>query len=1018
MSYKFAEHLLLRMPVKSWSSFDGTDFQDLLNDQHFLSAVYIASPGFYTRLARVGFKYKSLNAREHNTVRKYHNRICFRPTPFGLFSSISLIKWGDGADLKMTDAACGYKPCINPDQSYIMAIGNELLNNELSCTGLFSSNPTLYRAGKEYRFIRTDLDANFKTRNYDLQSTDYSPFMKNLVQFCGTGRQKREIIDYITVNAGCTEEDGEGYFQFMADSQLLVNNLRPNINGTDHLQRLLKQVQKTEPGNLRLPVLRQVQECLSSTTDIVPETFMQLNKALMDTLPEHLSFVQDEQLSVILKNDAVEGNLALNYQQQLSDAIFALDILIQEEQPKALGRFIKTFKKQFDQQCIPLLKVLDPEIGIGYQAPDQNAGNPLLETLNVRKRPPEDTVKWTAVHRYLLDCWHNQPIGELPVLRLKEGDLLKLKKDDTSPKILGASILFRVVNNCVIIETAGGINAPALLGRFTVTDEQMAKAARKMAAEVEAANPDVIFAETVHLSDSHVDNINRREHIWSKELPVTAASLLKDEDQIHLDDLYVSVENEQVILRSAKHKKVVIPRLTSAYNYNLNKLPLFYFLGDVQYQYSKSHFTLDMRYYFPGLSFYPRVEYKSAVLHLATWVLNKEEIAALSIENEQQLFADFYSIALRLRLPQVFSLVQGDQQLVFYRERESDILLLAESIKNKSEVVLKEYLQDDKTNSIVKDGRGDGYISQFNAFLYSQEPILPNSKRSHLKQPAQVKRDFVLGSEWLYLKIYVPKIAISGLMLKIKPLLKRTYKHGGIKKWFFIRYEDHAPHIRLRLKIAPEDLGEVLLVFKQKLEKSIYQHVIREYQADTYNREMERYQAGNYDQTEDFFWRSSELVMQFYRMEKLSSEQASPHLFALFSARDLLDVFMPDKTEQLQFTQLNYQQFMLEFDDKKIAFELDKKYRELSKSINSTLRDSAFYRNLSLKAAAANFIRSAQVLAQSMDMQEGVSKSFLSAIIHMHLNRIFVDEPRKQEMIVYYFLNKYLISDIARRKHA
>jgi hypothetical protein len=90
--YSFAQHLLLRMPVKTPSE-HGADQQSFLDDQFFRSALYLASPIFYAILERHNFREEYLSEKEATTLLKYINRYCFRPTPFGLFSSVSLVKW-------------------------------------------------------------------------------------------------------------------------------------------------------------------------------------------------------------------------------------------------------------------------------------------------------------------------------------------------------------------------------------------------------------------------------------------------------------------------------------------------------------------------------------------------------------------------------------------------------------------------------------------------------------------------------------------------------------------------------------------------------------------------------------------------------------------------------------------------------------------------------------------------------------------------------------------------------------
>jgi hypothetical protein len=384
------------------------------------------------------------------------------------------------------------------------------------------------------------------------------------------------------------------------------------------------------------------------------------------------------------------------------------------------------------------------------------------------------------------------------------------------------SVLFRLAENKTFIESAGGINAPALLGRFTVADEEMANAARNMARQLESQNPDVIFAELLHLADPHTDNVNRRAHIYQYELPLTASSTLPEAQQIHLSDLSVKIVYDMVVLFSEKHRKIVILRLTSAYNHSLNNLPLFRFLADLPYQYGRSSLSLDLRTLFPGLLFYPRVEYKKTILNLATWIVTEKQIASLQGTDQDNNWEAFQELMNTIKLPRYFSLAEGDQELVIDGSSRSDILFFCSCIRQKKEAVVKEFLKQPA-------------VRQYNAYLLPAERIvLP---RVDLQTGIEkLQRRYMPGSEWLYLKVYAPKIGINRLLIRLGPLLAKRYGGHPINRWFFIRYEDHAPHIRLRIQINPAAISDVLTAFKSKFEDRIQQQVIREFQIDVYSR--------------------------------------------------------------------------------------------------------------------------------------------------------------------------------------
>lgn len=1004
MSYLFAKHLLLRMPVKSPADY-AAESQTFLDDLAFRSALYLASTSFFSSLEQQGFQSKDLSEKEENTLRKYINRYCFRPTPFGLFSSISLIQW-ESSPKNQIQGKTDFEASIHADQTYQALLGQGLLDEELAEQAAYEGNPSLYRALTEYRFFRTGLDENFRQREYLLQSIAFSKLLKDLIAYCQPGRSRQELIQHIMTAAGSTREEAEEYSDFLTDAQLLVNRLRPNITGRDYLTRLEGISNTNHGGSGRTQALSKLTKRNLKEMPVDPGSLQALNKQLKALLTARQADQHSGYLSVILCRTTAGRAIDSRYQEQLRDGLYALDALSPKDRLPAMERFANSFREHFEGQTLPLMIAMDPEIGIGYHENQQEKDNPLLETLHIPyKTPAESSTSWTAAHSLLLEGWLKDNKTGTPVIRLQEKELKKLKPPDEPLQLLGMSVLFRVIDERLLIESAGGSNAPALMGRFTVADEAIHLAAKNMARQLENQNPGIIFAELLQLADPHVDNVNRRESIYSYELPITAASVLPAGQQLKLSDLYIRVENNMVMLFSEKHGKPVIPRLTSAYNHSLNKLPLFRFLADLPYQYGRNSLGLDLRLYFPNLAFYPRVAYRDTILSLATWIISAEQLNELQHREPTQIITAFKRLSNSIHLPEYFSLAEGDQQLVFNQKKNEDILFFCNCIRQKKEAVLKEFPQQ-------------ADIRQYNAYMLPGEPIsLPALQKPQWKNTvtAKSKRKFMPGTEWLYLKIYAPKIGTGRLLLRLQPLLNKWYQHGKISKWFFIRYDDHAPHIRLRLQVAPEAISEVLIAFKTKLEDRIQQHVVREYQIDVYSRELERYAAAGMEQTENFFWASSQLVLSFIKQNKYKTAGTAHH-FPLYSTLAIIKDFIPDLNDQLQFTFTSYQQFLPEFADKPIKVELDKKYRELTPGILATLKADDLSLMSGSVMAGRNFNKALSAVQENISPNDGNRIPYLRSIIHMHLNRIFTDESRKQEMITYYLLYKYLHSIKGRNK--
>lgn len=988
MKYSFAQHLLLRMPVKNTTDYFD-DQQNFLDDQFFLAAIRLATPAFYAILERQQFRLERLTAKELNTLQKYVNRYCFRPTPFGLFSSVTLTEWGFvPSQYREVEKFSMHARVAMPVQSQL---GTYFWRAELLNKAKYTGNPTIYRILNEYRFIRTGLDEQGK-RDYQLQSIAFSTLLRDLLKQCASASYRSQLIDQTVRSASCSVDEGKDYIDFLIDAQILVNYFRLPITGDDYLTSI---ADKLSEDLLKKRFLDFQARLNNEDAAITPASISEFERELSAVVP--LKEMPQDKLSIILKRSPHKMGPGRQIQARLREGIKALEQLSPSGQPVNLIRFRNSFHQHFEGQTLPLLKALDPEAGIGYQHPELEKNNPLLETLHIPYRDQEKSSGcWTPAHRVLMEAWLKDR-SAAPVIRLNDADLAQLVSDNQSRSMLGMSILFREAENKVFIENAGGINAPALLGRFTLADEEIADAGRDMANLLELQNPEIIFAEILHLADPHTDNVNRRAHLYQYELPVTAASTLPEAQQIKLSDLNVRIVDNLVILFSVKHQKVVIPMLSTAYNHSLNKLPLFRFLADLPFQFGRSNLSLDLRTFFPNLGFYPRVEFKNVILSLSTWILTENQLKFIQNLDPQQNLTAFQKLRDQIRLPRYFSLAEGDQELVFDCQNEAEVNFFCNCIHQKKQVVIKELFKQK-------------VVRQYNAYLLPNEPVvLPHFPKAAVKLKA--KRKFIPGSEWLYLKIYTPKIGVDRLLSRLGPLIRKRYGEHRIQEWFFIRYEDHASHIRLRLKINPAAISEVLIAFKSKVEDRIQQHVIREFQIDIYSRELERYAAGGIEQTERFFWSSSELILHYLNQR---NAPYSKHAFALYSTKAIIIAYLSNPEDQISFTLNGFQQFLPEFAGSSVKVGLDRKYRELSAEIHASLGLD----DIALLSGSAkwggHFVNSLESISIALQYQDGRIE-YIRSIIHMHLNRIFTDESRKQEMICYYLLYKYMASIQARK---
>ncbi|KIA90917.1 hypothetical protein OC25_23750, partial [Pedobacter kyungheensis] len=125
MVYRFLPEVFLRAPYYSFSGYDLSRLPEVLQQQAFRNAVFLASAGFYRLLEKKEFDFDRLTDKEKHSLFKYYNRMCFRSTPFGSFSSFTLLQWGSGGQVRLSEADESVLHLL-PDQAMLRELKNRV----------------------------------------------------------------------------------------------------------------------------------------------------------------------------------------------------------------------------------------------------------------------------------------------------------------------------------------------------------------------------------------------------------------------------------------------------------------------------------------------------------------------------------------------------------------------------------------------------------------------------------------------------------------------------------------------------------------------------------------------------------------------------------------------------------------------------------------------------------------------------------------------------------------------------
>jgi thiopeptide-type bacteriocin biosynthesis protein len=268
-----------------------------------------------------------------------------------------------------------------------------------------------------------------------------------------------------------------------------------------------------------------------------------------------------------------------------------------------------------------------------------------------------------------------------------------------------------------------------------------------------------------------------------------------------------------------------------------------------------------------------------------------------------------------------------------------------------------------------------------------------------------MKREFCIGSEWLYYKIYTGvKTADLILAEKLYPVILELNEKNLILKWFFIRYRDTDEHFRIRFLLSkPTNLAEVIDTIYPVLNVLLEENSVWKIQTDTYQREIERYGEKTIEDSETLFWHDSEMILQYLVLKSSFEKEETQLLFSVLAIDQFLNSFSLSNTEKLLLMDELQSSFKKEFDaDKVLKKEMNKQYRDLFPEMEVLLSDAATSHSSELFGMIhEKRNQTSSTIIKIKDKLQVPLSSFLMSHIHMMLNKQYSSKQRMYELLIY-----------------
>jgi len=584
----------------------------------------------------------------------------------------------------------------------------------------------------------------------------------------------------------------------------------------------------------------------------------------------------------------------------------------------------------------------------------------------------------------------------------------------------------------VLVDHAGGPSAALLLGRFCHADPGLHARVLEMLRVEQAARPDAVYAEIVHLPEGRIGNVVSRPVLRDYEIAFLGASGAPLERQVTLDDLLVRVEQGRVVLRSRRLGRDVVPRLSNAHNYAVRSLGVYRFLCALQRQ-GVMPATMWSWGALAGSSFLPRVTIGRAVLATRSWQWDAATVGKLKAVVTAPVAAQRDAVdqlRARDRLPRWIAVVEGDNALPIDLESELLIDALVQAVKSSDRVRVTElFAAPDELTTKSPEGR---FVHEL-IIPFASEPVPRPAIAARLPAPSALPRARPPGSEWIYAKLFAGPASVDRVLREsITPLVAELRALGQPCSWFFIRYGDPSWHVRLRFAGDPAWLhDEVLPRVTGAAHAELARGTISNFQLDTYDREIERY-GGEHAMriAEQLFCADSDAVLALLPLVVGELGADARWRLALLGTDRLLGDLGLSLERKLAVVRSSRMGFGRELGiGADVEHQLGDRFRHERAQLEAILAatsppaDLAHLAHLApaWPALASRSARIAPLAAELIALEQAhrLTQSIdelAASFIHMHANRMLRSAAREQELVIADFLVRIYESQIARAR--
>lgn len=728
------------------------------------------------------------------SVVRYVLRMNGRSTPVGLFAGISSVSFGTEATVAF---GARHRAVARADAVWLVGVIASLE----SCRELLGRLPVMANSAT---FIRDDrLVVPYPPRSFvddGSASAEVSVRRTEAVRLAVVAAQAPirfdALADKLAADFPATPARTiEAMLVSLVTQHVLITSLRAPSRVTDAFRHLMEQLK-----DARADDIAEVAQLVSDLSeirialDLHNETdTVSVSRRIRSTLTERMSAlvpVARRPLAVDLRIDcslllprrvAVEAQAAASVLTRLSAYPFGT---------RAWADFLTRFFERYGVDSpVPLLDVVDPDIGLGFPAGYLGSGPEPHDPLTARHRRLLALAQAAALDGRLEVVLDEQLVGELApadqeavrvprhvelCFHLQSPTLAALRRGDFE-----------------LVVTSASRAAGTMTGRFLDLLEPPERERATAVFDQLAADPDDLAVQVCFQPlDPRNAHVTRAPEVLPAVISV-AEHRPPDGRTIPLDDIAVMCDKHQLHLVSLSRGRRLSPTMLNALDLRAHTPPLVRFLVEVA---KAQHAVFTGFDWGPAvhLPYLPRLRYGCTVLSPARWRLESAELPgpAAPWPTWSEAAAGWRE---RRRLPSTVFLVEGDHRLKLDLGMPAHLSILRAHLDRSRTVVLTEASTAPEHGWF--GGRSHEIVTTLTAIQPSISPIIPlrtTVTRGHGHLPG--------APPWLHVKLYGHPERVAHLLGRHLPVLLGAWESPP--RWWYTRFRDPDWHLRLRIAVA------------------------------------------------------------------------------------------------------------------------------------------------------------------------------------------------------------------------